>query len=96
MRFHKEKYFFIAVLLAFSTGCGLDLLLGPYDDTCYDCRTVCAGTQGDTLDQCLAACVECQGHSQCFENIEWAFDGMTKAKQEWTEVDCSFVRTSYH
>jgi hypothetical protein len=73
-------------------GCGLDFLLGPYDDTCYDCRTVCDGTEGDVLDQCLAACVECQGHSSCFSNIEWAFEGMKKPKSEWTEVDCKQVR----
>lgn len=70
-------------------GCAGQLgLLGEYDDTCFDCRTVCDGTKGDYLDGCLAACVECQGYSKCFSWLEGEFQGMTGKLEDWVPVDC--------
>jgi hypothetical protein len=82
----------ITLAMLTSVGCGLGLdWFENYDDTCYDCRTVCDGTSGDEMDACLASCSVCQGYSACFDEMEWNFDGMTRAESEWEEVDCQDV-----
>jgi len=87
-RIKRSSVLALVPLVLLASGCGLGFLLGDYDDTCYDCRTVCEGAQGDALDGCLASCVECQGHSECFESMEWGFEGMTNDIDEWTPIDC--------
>lgn len=62
-----------------------------WDDTCYDCRTVCEGTQGTDRDDCLSACNDCQGSSKCFSLLDGDFEGQTKSLPEWEQVDCSDV-----
>lgn len=82
----------IGILLALLAiaGCGLEGLF-PWDDTCYDCRTVCAGTSGVRLDNCLAACSGCQGRSGCFEALEGSFQDMQNSLAQWVRVDCEGV-----
>ena len=66
---------------------------GIYDDTCFNCQTVCDGTSGSDLDNCLAACVECQGYSFCFECLEGRFEGMLLALHDWSMIDCQDLPT---
>jgi hypothetical protein len=66
---------------------------GYFDDTCFDCRTVCDGTTGDTFDACLIACVDCQGYSHCFRDLEDRFDDLQLTFQEWTATECPSPRT---
>ncbi|HOX42191.1 MAG TPA: hypothetical protein PK668_01275 [Myxococcota bacterium] len=71
-------------------GCGFDLdLSGLWDDTCYDCRTVCQGTLDEELNDCLAACSQCQGSSECFTLLDGRFVGMQNSLPDWTAVDCA-------
>ncbi len=79
------------LLLAFAlSACGAAADgAGDYDDTCFDCRTVCEGAEGDELDFCLGNCSECQGYSDCFAWLEYRFDGMQMPFSEWQIVDCS-------
>ncbi len=62
-----------------------------WDDTCYDCRTVCQGTQGTDRDDCLSACHDCQGYSVCFSLLDGDFEGQTLSETEWDQVDCSDI-----
>ena len=80
----------VAALLAAGCGLGLDWP-GIVDDTCYDCRTVCEGTEGPTRDDCLAACHECQQRSACFAWLDGQFEGQELLLDEWEEVDCDEV-----
>jgi hypothetical protein len=73
-------------------GCGFDFGLdGIWDDSCYDCRTVCEGTVDEVLNDCLAACSQCQGSSECFSLLDGRFAGMQNGSAEWTEVDCAHL-----
>ncbi len=72
-------------------GCGALDWPGILDDTCYDCRTVCEGTEGDVLDDCLASCSECQGYSTCFSALDGTFEGQTLSQVQWDQVDCAEV-----
>ncbi len=69
-------------------GCGLDLgWSGDFDATCYDCRTVCHGTDDEALDSCLSSCHECQGYGDCFAWLEGQYEGMD-SMSIWEQVDC--------
>jgi hypothetical protein len=61
---------------------------GDWDDTCYDCRSVCEGCSGELLDDCLAKCVDCQGYSDCFAWMEGRYKGMNQPMRDWTFVSC--------
>jgi hypothetical protein len=85
----KKLFALFAVALMF-LGCGADTGdPGDWDDTCYDCRTVCEGCAGGLLDECLAKCVDCQGYSDCFAWMESRYEGMSQAMHDWTFVDCA-------
>jgi hypothetical protein len=86
-----KRRFLIAwvISLAVAAGCGAsDAELGEWDDTCYDCRTVCEGVKTDAMDGCLAKCVECQGYSECFARMEGRYRGMLLLMRDWTRVNC--------
>jgi hypothetical protein len=73
-------------------GCGFELdWPGIWDETCYDCRSVCEGTEGQARDDCLAGCSECQGRGTCFAILDGQFDGMTRSMSQWEAVDCDEV-----
>jgi hypothetical protein len=78
-------------MAAAAAGCGVWDIPGVWDETCYDCRTVCEGTQDDVLDDCLASCSECQGHSACFAALDGQFEGQILSIVEWDAVDCAEV-----
>jgi len=82
----------VAVFVAGAqVGCGALDWPGIWDGTCYDCRTVCEGTSGGVLDDCLASCSECQGHSVCFAALDGQFEGQILSMPEWDAVDCAEV-----
>jgi hypothetical protein len=84
----KKLFILFAMALSLS-GCGADTGdPGDWDDTCYDCRTVCEGCSGELLDECLAKCVDCQGYSDCFAWMEGRYPGMSQTMRDWTFVDC--------
>ncbi len=84
----KKLLTLLFTALIFS-GCGVDMGdPGDWDDTCYDCRTVCEGCSGELLDTCLAKCVDCQGYSDCFAWMEGRYEGMSQSVRDWTFVDC--------
>lgn len=75
-------------------GCGMVMgLNGNYDDTCYDCRSVCEGTSSSVMDSCLSECVDCQGFSKCFTGMDGKFEGMKLSRADWKQVDCQALLT---
>jgi hypothetical protein len=75
------------------TGCGTELdLPGLWDNSCYDCRTVCEGTQDDTRDDCLQECDACQGHSECFHELADQYQGMRLDLADWRPINCEQLR----
>jgi hypothetical protein len=83
-RVAMKKLFALLLLMPMLAGCGTDSGdPGDWDDTCYNCRTVCAGCSGEFLDTCLAKCVDCQGYSDCFGWMEGKYDGMTRSMRDW-------------
>jgi hypothetical protein len=88
-----KKLFLLLAIALMLPACGADMgEAGDWDDTCYDCRTVCEGCFGELLDDCLAKCVDCQGYSDCFAWMEGRYEGMSQAMLEWTFVDCDNLR----
>ncbi len=83
----------LGLALAFTqAGCGFDFgLEGLWDDRCYDCRTVCEGTAEEALNDCLAACSQCQGSSECFKLLDGRFAGMQNEPSDWVQVDCAHL-----
>ena len=74
-------------------GCGVGLdVPGPWDNSCFDCRTVCDGTQDETRDQCLEECDLCQGRSECFEELSDRYQGMRLVMAEWRPINCEQLR----
>ena len=72
-------------------GCGSDLdWSGDWDATCYDCRTVCGGTEDDVLDSCLSSCWECQGYGACFAWLDGEYEGMD-SMSKWEQVGCDDI-----
>lgn len=61
---------------------------GDFDNTCYDCESVCEGTTGDVADECTTKCDECQGYSDCFGWMDAHYEGMTSEMKDWTATGC--------
>jgi hypothetical protein len=73
--------------------CGADASgPGDWDDTCYNCQSVCDGTTENVLDECLAKCVECQGYSDCFGWMDGHYSGMNLIMRDWTPFACEDLR----
>ena len=71
-------------------GCA-DSTLSEWDDTCFNCQTVCSGASGEEMDLCLTNCVYCQGSSSCFAAMEGQYEGMALSMSDWLLVDCDLL-----
>ena len=90
-RFRLVVLTILLAIISFTWACASLDWSGAWDETCYDCRTVCEGTQGIDRDDCLSSCHDCQGYLLCFALLEWQFDGQTLAASDWDQVDCNDV-----
>ncbi|MBW1808759.1 MAG: hypothetical protein JRJ87_11245 [Deltaproteobacteria bacterium] len=73
--------------------CGADTSgPGEWDDTCYNCQSVCDGTTEIALDECLVKCVECQGYSDCFGWMDGHYSGMSLLMRDWMIIACEDLR----
>jgi len=79
----------ITAIFAFSCGGNDDGNTGDWDDTCYDCITVCEGTADIAASECAAKCLVCQGYSDCFAWMDGHYDGMSNAMKNWDSIQCS-------
>ncbi len=80
----------VFLLLLNLAGCG-DSGLSEWDDTCFNCQSVCSGAAGEEMDLCLTNCVYCQGSSSCFAAMEGQYEGMALLMSEWDLVDCDLL-----